>query len=180
MTQKFSHKKSIFSKFLKKKIQIELVHTIAGNAQNQNILINVILLDPKYVTDQSRAFYHSLAMITGGLMYQSPRRAAHELIPIIESRFQPDQVTIVRNQRIQATRSGVYIDVPGMIIIFFKFRFSQNFHKIFDFTIEIDVFVRNLLGFKRSHNSRFQPIYIFSKLASKFSQKFQKNGDFRI
>ena len=100
--------------------QIELVHTIAGNAQNQNILINVILLDPKYVTDQSRAFYHSLAMITGGLMYQSPRRAAHELIPIIESRFQPDQVTIVRNQRIQATRSGVYIDVPGMIIIFFS------------------------------------------------------------
>ena len=59
-------------------------------------------------------------------MYQSPRRAAHELIPIIESRFQPDQVTIVRNQRIQATRSGVYIDVPGMIIK--KLIFLQNFH----------------------------------------------------
>ena len=119
----------IFSKILNKIFQIELVHTIAGNAQNQNILINVILLDPKYVTDQSRAFYHSLAMITGGLMYQSPRRAAHELIPIIESRFQPDQVTIVRNQRIQATRSGVYIDVPGMIIKFFS-KIQPNFQKI--------------------------------------------------
>ena len=120
--------------------QIELVHTIAGNAQNQNILINVILLDPKYVTDQSRAFYHSLAMITGGLMYQSPRRAAHELIPIIESRFQPDQVTIVRNQRIQATRSGVYIDVPGMIIIFDFLQLRQFFSQFDIFIQKSDVF----------------------------------------
>ena len=65
-------------------------------------------------------------------MYQSPRRAAHELIPIIESRFQPDQVTIVRNQRIQATRSGVYIDVPGMIIFFKNLNFAKNPPKFFE------------------------------------------------
>jgi len=71
---------------------ISLVHTIAGNAQNQNILINIILLDPKYVSEVSKMMYQSLAMITGGLMYQTPKRAAADLIPIIESRFQPDQV----------------------------------------------------------------------------------------
>ena len=92
--------------------KVLLMNTIAGNAQNQNVQINIILLDPKYVSAQSQVLYQSLALITGGLMYQSPRRSAHELIPIIESRFQPDQVTIVRNQRMQATRSGVYIDVP--------------------------------------------------------------------
>ena len=92
--------------------KVLLMNTIAGNAQNQNVQINIILLDPKYVSAQSQVLYQSLALITGGLMYQSPRRSAHELIPIIESRFQPDQVTIVRNQRITATRSGVYIDVP--------------------------------------------------------------------
>ena len=88
-------------------------------------------------------------------MYQSPRRAAHELIPIIESRFQPDQVTIVRNQRIQATRSGVYIDVPGMIIIFSKFKFCKKSPKIFrrmnifDFEIEIDIFLLSKPKFSR-------------------------------
>ena len=44
--------------------------------------------------------YQSLALVTGGLLYETARRQASQLIPIIESRFQPDQVTIVRNQRI--------------------------------------------------------------------------------
>ena len=78
---------------------LSLVHTIAGNAQNQNILINIILLDPKYVSDVSKMMYQSLAMITGGLMYQTPKRAAGDLIPIIESRFQPDQVSQHKRMR---------------------------------------------------------------------------------
>ena len=78
----------------------ELVNVIAGNAQNKNVKINVILLDPKYVSDESKIMYQSLALVTGGLLYETARRQASQLIPIIESRFQPDQVTIVRNQRI--------------------------------------------------------------------------------
>jgi uncharacterized protein YegL len=89
-----------------------LVNVIAGNAQNQNIMINVILLNPKYVSEHSKVLYQSLALLTGGLMYQTPAREAHQLIPIIESRFQPDQVTIVRNQRIPTQSRGAYIDVP--------------------------------------------------------------------
>lgn len=90
-----------------------LVNIIAGNAQNKNILINVILLDPKYVTDVSKIMYKTLALSTGGMMYETARRQASDLIPIIESRFQPDQVTIVRNQRIPVTgRGSSIVDIP--------------------------------------------------------------------
>lgn len=90
----------------------ELVNVISGNAQNQNIMINIILLDPKYISDESKVMYQTMALVTGGLLYQTARREATQLIPIIESRFQPDQVTIVRNQRIPTQARGSYIDVP--------------------------------------------------------------------